>query len=190
MKQPFSALWEKRGRLFIAAVAMALVFAVGMSVQASREAARRETRFQDDLQNFGSQVRLLSADVDNLRRQAGESPGDPMERYVIQNDLAVIRRNAASFPDMAHLPQFSQYPNARLYLTHLEFALLGGSCADVEDLSRVVTICQPLLDARPGGPLEETMAILEENILSGDYQDALDLLGIDDPISITTQGGT
>ena len=37
---------------------------------------------------------------------------------------------------------------------------------------------------------EDTMAQLEENILSGDYQDALDLLGIGDLIPTTTQGGT
>ena len=34
------------------------------------------------------------------------------------------------------------------------------------------------------------MAQLEENVTSGDYQDALDLLGISDMIPITTQGGT
>ena len=38
--------------------------------------------------------------------------------------------------------------------------------------------------------LAVTLARLEENITSGDYQDALDLLGIDDSISTTTQGGT
>ena len=51
-----------------------------------------------------------------------------------------------------------------------------------------MTICRPLWDAGTES-CEDTMARLEENILSGDYQDALDLLGMGDSISTTTQGG-
>ena len=53
-----------------------------------------------------------------------------------------------------------------------------------------MTISRPLWDIETGLSCEDTMARLEENILSGDYQDALDLLGMGDFISTTTQGGT
>lgn len=53
-----------------------------------------------------------------------------------------------------------------------------------------MTISRPLWDIETGLSCEDTMARLEENILSGDYQDALDLLGISSLIPTTTQGGT
>ena len=68
---------------------------------------------------------------------------------------------------------------------------LGGNYRDPEDLSEVATIFRPLIEARPGGPPEETMALLEENVTSGEYEEALDL-GLDsngDLILTTTQGG-
>ena len=60
----------------------------------------------------------------------------------------------------------------------------------MEALAKIVTISRPLWDIETGLSCEDTMARLEENILSGDYQDALDLLGISNLIPTTTQGGT
>ena len=61
---------------------------------------------------------------------------------------------------------------------------------DLEALSQILTICRPLWDIETGLSCKEIMAQLEENVTSGGYQDALELLGISDMIPITTQGGT
>ena len=61
---------------------------------------------------------------------------------------------------------------------------------ELEARSQILTNCRPLWDIETGLSYKEIMAQLEENVTSGDYQDALELLGISDMIPITTQGGT
>ena len=51
-------------------------------------------------------------------------------------------------------------------------------------------MCRPIWDLNYDQSCKEIMAQLEENVTSGDYQDALELLGISDMIPITIQGGT
>jgi len=84
----------------------------------------------------------------------------------------------------------SPHPHVYLYLLALEETLLESNYLDLEALSQILTICRPLWDIETGLSYKEIMAQLEENVTSGDYQDALELLGISDMIPITTQGGT
>ena len=130
-------------------------------------------------------MEIFANDVGRMTRQseqaeANEAPvDDPTEHYVISHSLSFLRENAATFFDIAYLRQFNDYRNANFYLDWLKLEFLGGNYQDLQGLSEVVTIFRPLIEARPGGPLEETMALLEENVTSGDYQDALDLLGLE-----------
>ena len=121
---------------------------------------------------------------------AGEPVDDPAKNCVFPSSLAFLREKAVAIADMAELPRSRQYPNAKVYLAFWKPALLGAGCADAEALTEIVTICRPLWDIETGLSCEDTMARLEENVTSGDYQDALELLGISDMIPITTQGGT
>ena len=84
----------------------------------------------------------------------------------------------------------SPHPHVYLYLLALEETLLESNYLDLEALSQILTICRSLWDIETGLSYKEIMAQLEENVTSGDYQDALELLGISDMIPITTQGGT
>lgn len=195
IRQKLSALRVHWPRVLIACLALALAFGAGMGAQAARENAEKEAEIQDALFNFNNRMRIFSTDVNRITREAqqaeaaGEPAEDPSENYVIRMDLSDLRAKAIAIADMAELPQSRQYPNAKLYLASWEPALLGAGCADAEALAEIVTISCPLWDAGTG-PCEDTLARLEENVLSGDYQDALDLLGMGDSLSTTTQGGT
>lgn len=196
VRQKLSALRIHWPRLLIPCLVLALFFGAGMGVQAALENAEKEEEIQGALSNFSRQMKIFSNDVSRMTRQAeqaeaaGEPVDNPMENYVIPRSLAFLREKAVAIGGMAELPQSRQYPNAKVYLTSWEPALLGAGCADTEALTEVVTICRPLWEIETGLSCEDTLARLEENITSGDYQDALDLLGIDDSISTTTQGGT
>ena len=176
------ALWPQ---ILIACAALALAFVLGMSVQSEREDAEEEAQIRNALSNFSRQMEIFANDVGRMTRQAeqaeaNEAPvDDPTEHYVISHSLSFLRENAATFFDIAYLRQFNDYRNANFYLDWLKLEFLGGNYQDLQGLSEVVTIFRPLIEARPGGPLEETMALLEENVTSGDYQDALDLLGLE-----------
>lgn len=196
VRQKLSALRIHWPRVLIACLVLALAFGAGMGAQAARENAEKEAEIQDALFNFNNRMRIFSNDVNRITREAqqaeaaGEPAEDPTENYVIRMDLSDLRAKAVAIADMAELPRSRQYPNAKVYLAFWEPALLGAGCADAEALTEIVTICRPLWEIETGLSCEDTLARLEENILSGDYQDALDLLGIDDSISTTTQGGT
>ena len=77
-----------------------------------------------------------------------------------------------------------------LYVNIWKNAFLGADSDNVEDLEEIVTMCRPIWDLNYDQSCKEIMAQLEENVTSGDYQDALELLGISDMIPITIQGGT
>lgn len=196
MRQKLTSLWVHWPRVLIACLVLALAFGAGMSAQAALENAEKEDEIQAALFNFNNRMRIFSNDVKRITREAeqaeaaGEPADDPAENYVIQMDLSDLRAKAVVIADMRELPQSRQYPNAKVYLAFWEPALLGAGYADAEALAEIVTICRPLWDAGTWSSCEDTMARLEENILSGDYQDALDLLGMGDFISTTTQGGT
>ena len=195
VRQKLSAVRIHWPRLLIACLVLALSFGAGMGVRTALERAEKENEIQAALSNFNRQMRIFSNDVNRITREAqqaeaaGEIADDPAENYVVSSGLAFLREKAVAIADMAELSQSRQYSNAKVYLASWEPALLGAGCADAEALSEIVTISRPLWDA-VAESCEDTMARLEENILSGDYQDALDLLGIDDSISTTTQGGT
>lgn len=196
IRQKLSALRIHWPWVLAACLALALAFGAGMSVQAALENAEKEAEIQDALSNFSRQMKIFSNDVDRITREAqqaeaaGEPVDDPAKNYVFPSSLAFLREKAVAIADMAELPRSRQYPNAKVYLTFWKPALLGAGYADAEALAEVVTICRPLWDIETGLSCEDTMARLEENVTSGDYQDALDLLGIGDSISTTTQGGT
>ena len=195
IRQKLSALRVHWPRVLIACLALALTFGAGMSAQESLGKAEKEEEIQYALSNFSRQMRIFSNDVNRITRKAqqaeaaGAPAEDPAENYVFPSSLAFLRERAVTIAEMAELPWTRQYPNSRVYLVYWKTALLGAGYADAEALAEIVTICCPLWDAGTG-PCEETMARLEENVTSGDYQDALDLLGIGDSISTTTQGGT
>lgn len=196
IRQKLSALRVHWPRVLIACLALALAFGAGMSAQESLGKAEKEAEIQNALSNFSRQMRIFSNDVDRITREAqqaeaaGEPADDPSENYVFPSSLAFLREKAVTIAEMAELPRSRQYPNAKVYLAFWKPALLGAGYADAEALAEVVTICRPLWDIETGLSCEDTMARLEENVTSGDYQDALDLLGIGDSISTTTQGGT
>lgn len=196
IRQKLSALQFHCPRVLIACLVLALAFGAGMSAQAALENAEKEDEIQTALFNFNNRMRIFSNDVKRITREAeqaeaaGEPADDPAENYVIQMDLSDLRAKAVAIADMRELPRSRQYPNAKVYLAFWKPALLGAGYADAEALAEIVTICRPLWDAGTGSSCEDTMARLEENILSGDYQDALDLLGMGDLISTTIQGGT
>lgn len=196
IRQKLSALRIHWPWVLAACLALALAFGAGMSVQAALENAEKEEEIQDALSNFSRQMKLFSNDVDRITREAqqaeaaGEPVDDPAKNYVFPSSLAFLREKAVAIADMAELPRSRQYPNAKVYLAFWKPALLGAGYADAEALAEIVTICRPLWDIETGLSCEDTMARLEENVTSGDYQDALDLLGIGDSISTTTQGGT
>ena len=194
VRQKLSAVRIHWPRLLIACLVLALFFGAGMGVRTALERAEKENEIQAALSNFSRQMRIFSNDVNRITREAqqaeaaGEIADDPAENYVVSSGLAFLREKAVAIADMAELSQSRQYSNAKVYLASWEPALLGAGCADAEALSEIVTISRPLWDA-VAESCEDTMARLEENILSGDYQDALDLLGMGDSISTTTQGG-
>lgn len=194
VRQKLSAVRIHWPRLLIACLVLALSFGAGMGVRTALERAEKENEIQAALSNFNRQMRIFSNDVNRITREAqqaeaaGEIADDPAENYVVSSGLAFLREKAVAIADMAELSQSRQYSNAKVYLASWEPALLGAGCADAEALSEIVTISRPLWDA-VAESCEDTMARLEENILSGDYQDALDLLGMGDSISTTTQGG-
>ena len=201
IRQKLTAVREHWFQILIACGALALAFGLGMSFQAEREDAEEEAQIRNALSNFSRQMEIFANDVGRMTRQveqaeANEAPvDDPTEHYVISHSLSFLRENAATFFDIAYLRQFNDYRNANFYLDWLKLEFLGGNYRDLQGLSEVVAIFQPLMETRPGGPLEETMSLLEENVTSGEYKESLDLLGLEldsngDLILTTTQGGT
>ncbi len=196
VRQKLTAVREHWFQILIACAALALAFGLGMSFQAEWEDAAHEEQIRYDLSNFSNKMNIFSNDVDRITRQAeraeanGEPVDDPMENWVIPSGLAFLRAKAADFADIWLLPQSRRYPNAMLYVNTWKNAFLGADSDNVEDLEEIVTMCRPIWDLNYDQSCKEIMAQLEENVTSGDYQDALELLGISDMIPITIQGGT
>lgn len=196
VRQKLTAVREHWFQILIACAALALAFGLGMSFQAEWEDAAHEEQIRYDLSNFSNKMNIFSNDVDRITRQAeraeanGEPVDDPMENWVIPSGLAFLRAKAADFADIWLLPQSRRYPNAMLYVNTWKNAFLGADSDNVEDLEEIVTMCRPIWDLNYNQSCKEIMAQLEENVTSGDYQDALELLGISDMIPITIQGGT
>jgi len=196
VRQKLTAVREHWFQILIACAALALAFGLGMSFQAEWEDAAHEEQIRYDLSNFSNKMNIFSNDVDRITRQAeraeanGEPVDDPMENWVIPSGLAFLRAKAADFADIWLLPQSRRYPNAMLYVNTWKNAFLGADSDNVEDLEEIVAICRPIWDLNYDQSCKEIMAQLEENVTSGDYQDALELLGISDMIPITIQGGT
>ena len=128
---------------------------------------------------------IFSNDVDRMIRQAeqaqaaGEPADDPMENWVIPSGLSFLRAEAADFADIWSLPQSRQYRNAMLYVNTWKNAFLGAGSGSVEDLEEIVTMCRPIWDLDHEQSCKEIMAQLEGYVTSGDYQEALDLLGLE-----------
>ena len=144
-KQPFSALWEKRDQFFIAAVVMTLVFAVGMSVQTSRKAARRQEAQLSTLRQL-SHARNSIARIDNRNEDKSTPfPTDGTTRM----DVTWMRGYAG---DLLHaLPEMEvsrqKYPNALIYLNYLCNFLLSADCPDYASLGPLLDASWPLRDA-------------------------------------------
>ena len=196
VRQKLTAVREHWFQILIACAALALAFGLGMSFQAEWEDAAHEEQIRYDLSNFSNKMNIFSNDVDRIARQAeraeanGEPVDDPMENWVIPSGLSFLRAKAADFADIWLLPQSRRYPNAMLYVNTWKNAFLGAESGSVEDLEEIVIMCRPIWDLNYDQSCKEIMAQLEENVTSGGYQDALELLGISDMIPITTQGGT
>lgn len=196
VRQKLTAVREHWFQILIACAALALAFGLGMSFQAEWEDAAHEEQIRYDLSNFSNKMNIFSNDVDRITRQAeraeanGEPVDDPMENWVIPSGLAFLRAKAADFADISALPQSRHYPNAQMYVNRWYYAFLGADSDNVEDLEEIVTMCRPIWALNYDQSCKEIMAQLEENVTSGDYQDALELLGISDMIPITIQGGT
>lgn len=196
VRQKLTAVREHWFQILIACAALALAFGLGMSFQAEWEDAAHEEQIRYDLSNFSNKMNIFSNDVDRITRQAeraeanGEPVDDPMENWVIPSGLAFLRAKAADFADIWLLPQSRRYPNAMLYVNTWKNTFLGADSDNVEDLEEIVAMCRPIWDLNYDQSCKEIMAQLEENVTSGDYQDALELLGISDMIPITIQGGT
>ena len=196
IQQKLNAVREHGFQILVVCAVLALAFGLGMSFQAEREDAAHEEQIRYDLSSFSNKMNIFSNDVDRIARQAeraeanGEPVDDPMENWVIPSGLSFLRAKAADFADIWLLPQSRRYPNAMLYVNTWKNAFLGADSDNVEDLEEIVTMCRPIWDLNYNQSCKEIMAQLEENVTSGDYQDALELLGISDMIPITIQGGT
>lgn len=187
MKQPLRFPWTQ---VLIICAALVMAFGVGTSVQADREAAEQRETFRRNLQMLEQSLWALSEDLgdpDSLILEA------PLEDGRIQESLVRVRRTVVALKENGISGtgrEATRNPHVYPYLLALEETLLGSNYPDPNALSQVLTICRPLWDIETDLSYEDTLARLEENILSGDYQDALDLLGMGDPISTTTQGGS
>lgn len=185
VRQKLNALRAHWFQILVACAALALVFGLGMSFQAEREDAEEETQIRAALSNFNRQMKIFANDVDRMIRQAeqaqaaGEPVDDPMENLVIPSGLSFLRAEAADFADIWSLPQSRQYRNAMLYVNTWKNAFLGAGNGNVEDLEEIVTMCRPIWDLDHEQSCKEIMAQLEGYVTSGDYQEALDLLGLE-----------
>ena len=185
VRQKLNAVRTHWFQILVACGALALAFGLGMNFQAEREDAEEETQIRAALSNFNRQMKIFANDVDRMTRQAeqaeanGEPADDPMENWVIPSGLSFLRAEAADFADIWSLPQSRQYRNAMLYVNTWVNTLLGADSDSVEDLAEIVTICRPIWDLDHGQSCKEIMAQLDENVTSGDYQEAVDLLGLE-----------
>ena len=185
IRQKLHAVRAHWFQILVACAALALVFGLGMSFQAEREDAEEETQIRAALSNFNRQMKIFANDVDRMIRQAeqaqaaGEPVDDPMENLVIPSGLSFLRAEAADFADIWSLPQSRQYRNAMLYVNTWKNAFLGAGNGNVEDLEEIVTMCRPIWDLDHEQSCKEIMAQLEGYVTSGDYQEALDLLGLE-----------
>ena len=185
IRQKLHAVRAHWFQILVACAALALVFGLGMSFQAEREDAEEETQIRAALSNFNRQMKIFANDVDRMIRQAeqaqaaGEPVDDPMENLVIPSGLSFLRAEAADFADIWSLPQSRQYRNAMLYVNTWKNAFLGAGSGNVEDLEEIVTMCRPIWDLDHDKSCREIMAQLEGYVTSGDYQEALDLLGLE-----------
>lgn len=201
VRQKLNALRAHWFQILVACGALALAFGLGMSFQADFvEQAAREDQIRGSLYSFSNKMDIFSNDVDRMIRQAeqaqaaGEPVDDPMENWVISGRLALLREQAVVFADIRDLPQSHHCPNAKIYVNSWKYALLRADCDDLNDLAEVIAICRPIWDLDHEQPCKEIMAQLEGYVTSGDYQDALDLLGLEfvdnwDLLLTTTQGG-
>ena len=200
IRQKLHAVRAHWFQILVACGALALAFGLGMSLQAEREDAEEETQIRAALSNFNRQMKIFANDVDRMIRQAeqaqaaGEPVDDPMENLVIPSGLSFLRAEAADFADIWSLPQSRQYRNAMLYVNTWKNAFLGAGSGNVEDLEEIVTMCRPIWDLDHEQSCKEIMAQLEGYVTSGDYQEALDLLGLEldssrDLLLTITKGG-
>ena len=199
--QKLTAVREHWLQILVACGALALAFGLGMSFQADFvEQAAREDQIRGSLYSFSNKMDIFSNDVDRMIRQAeqaqaaGEPADDPMENWVIPSGLSFLRAEAADFADIWSLPQSRQYRNAMLYVNTWKNAFLGAGSGNVEDLEEIVTMCRPIWDLDHEQSCKEIMAQLEGYVTSGDYQEALDLLGLEldssrDLLLTITKGG-
>ena len=187
MKQHPRIPWAQ---ILIACAALVMAFGMGTSVQADREAAEQRETFCRNLQMLDQYLWDLSEDLGDPDILALEAP---LEDGRIQESLIRVRRTVVALKENGISGtgrEATRNPHVYPYLLALEETLLGSNYPDPDALSQVLTVCRPLWDVETGLSCEDTLARLEENIVSGDYQDALDLLGMGDPASTTTQGGT
>ena len=200
IRRKLNAVREHWFQILIACLALALAFGLGMSFQAEREDAEEEAQIRNALSNFSRQMEIFANDVGRMTRQSeqaeanGEPADDPMEDWVISGHLALLREQAVVFADIRDLPQSHRSPNAKIYLNTWKYALLRADCDDLDDLAEVIAICRPIWDLDHDKSCREIMAQLEGYVTSGDYQDALDLLGLEfvdnvDLLLPITQGG-
>ena len=189
IRQKLNAVRTHWFQILVACGALALAFGLGMSLQAEREDAEEETQIRAALSNFNRQMKIFANDVDRMTRQAeqaeanGEPADDPMENWVIPSGLSFLRQCAVDFADIWSFPQSRHCPNAMLYVNTWKNAFLGAGSGSVEDLEEIVTMCRPIWDLDHELDHEqsckEIMAQLEGYVTSGDYQEALDLLGLE-----------
>ena len=185
IRQKLNAVRTHWFQILVACGALALAFGLGMSLQAEREDAEEETQIRAALSNFNRQMKIFANDVDRMTRQAeqaeanGEPADDPMENWVIPSGLSFLRQCAVDFADIWSFPQSRHCPNAMLYVNTWVNTLLGADSDSVEDLAEIVTICRPIWDLDHGQSCKEIMAQLDENVTSGDYQEAVGLLGLE-----------
>ncbi len=187
MKQHLRIPWAQ---VLIVCAALVMAFGMGTSVQADREAAEQRETFRRNLQMLDQYLYDLSEDLgdpDILSLEAPLEDGRIQESLIrLRRTVVALNQNGASGAGR----ETTRNPHVHPYLLALEETLLGSNYPDPDALSQVLTVCRPLWDVETGLSYEDTLTRLEENILSGDYQDALDLLGIGDLIPTTTQGGT
>lgn len=156
--QKLSALWERRDSIFIAAVAAALCFGLGMWTQAYREDLKAREHLADTLSWTCNSLRMMGS-------RCLRGSGTPFaEDASAQMDLSILRYDAARLADalLDDLPLCKRYPEASSYLHDLCWYLLQTDFENAEALGPMLDLSQPLRTSYVyGAELSENLAALE-----------------------------
>lgn len=180
-----SALWERRDSIFIAAVAAALCFGLGMWTQTCREDLKAREHLADTLSWTRSALRTME-------HRALRGSGTPFaEDASAQMDLSILRYDAVLLADalLDDPPLCKRSPEACSYLHDLCWYLLQTDFENAEALTPLLDLSQPLRASyNYNAELPENLAALE-TWLAAEEGTAVLAAPRPDPNESANQGG-